>query len=64
MHLIKICSKCLTVVGLVALGTVALYGDPGGVPHCPHSPENPSLILALLGTAAVAWQYARSRTRL
>jgi hypothetical protein len=45
MNLIKLCSKGLQLAGLVALGAVALYGDPGGVPHCPHSPENPSLVL-------------------
>ena len=30
---------------------------------CHTSPENPSLILALVGTAGVAWQYLRTRAR-
>jgi hypothetical protein len=72
MNLSQFCSKGLKLVGLVALCAVALYaadppndgGGSKGRGACPGSPENPTLILALLGTSAVAWQYARSRTRL
>lgn len=35
-----------------------------GHEHCKKSPENPSLVLAALGTAGVAWQYFWQRTRL
>ena len=68
MNLPQFCSKSLKLAGLVALCAIAVYAaDPGennGHGRCPHSPENPSLVLALLGTAGVVWQYARTRTRL
>ena len=71
MTLPRFCSKGLKLAGLVALCAIALYAadpDEGGGSKgrgaCPHSPENPSLVLALLGTAGVVWQYARARTRL
>ena len=70
MNLPQFCSKGLKLAGLVVLCAVALYAQPDdgggskGRGACPHSPENPSLVLALLGTAGLAWQYARSRTRL
>lgn len=30
--------------------------------HGRHSPENPTLVLGLLGGASLFWQYVRSRT--
>lgn len=35
---------------------------PTAFGHGRHSPENPTLVLGLLGGASLFWQYVRSRT--
>jgi hypothetical protein len=64
MKMSKLCSSFLKLAVVVAISGIAAYAGPDGHRHCPHSPENPSLILALLGTAGAAWQYLRRRAGL
>jgi hypothetical protein len=58
----KLCSKSLQLGVAVVMCVVALHAVDRGHPHptcCPGSPENPSIVLALLGSAAVTWQYLK-----
>jgi len=48
----------------VAAGAIASGGSGTGPVHCKYSPENSSLLLALLGTASVGWRYVRGLQRL
>lgn len=44
------------VLGVICLLPIAVFA------HGRHSPENPTLVLGLLGGASLFWQYVRSRT--
>jgi hypothetical protein len=50
--------------GCVALGALLLAPDVFALqPICIHSPENPTVVLGLLGAAAAAYPVARERAR-
>ena len=48
---------CLAVLDLILFGSVPAFATSS----CPMTPENPSLVLFLAGSAAMGYQYIRAR---
>ena len=48
------------VTALVVLGSHVAHAQ-NAVGPCAESPENPTILLAMLSTAGVAWQYLKLR---
>ena len=61
----QLCFKCLKLGAAIAICAIALLAgdDHDKDNHCHKSPENPAIVLALVGAAGVAWQYLRGRAR-
>ena len=52
----KIWATTLRVLVVICLVPLAAFAEKK------HSPKNPTVVLGLLGGAALFWQYVRSRT--
>lgn len=52
--------KCATVLGFVAFGFL-LLPPAYATSACPMTPENPSLVLFLAGSAVFGYKYLRAR---
>jgi hypothetical protein len=55
--------RLLAVIAGIAMAALPLWALPVGCNRGHPSPENPTIVLGLVGGAILMWQYARSGSR-
>lgn len=57
------CTVAMRLAGVIALVVLGSHAAHAGGGPCVTSPENPTILLAMLSTAGVAWQYLKLRNK-